>query len=338
MKRLKAICMIAVISITMVTGCASKQAETQTEQNPSISLEQPLTLDFVQTSRHDDSVNKFSMTYDKKPQNSLAITNAMIEMMLSLGLEDEMAGTAYAENNVLESLKASYDKVPVMSETYPSKEEILANNVDFIIGWGGDFNDKGVGSIDWLNEKGIKVYIPRAVEADATVDSIYEDFNNLGKIFGASDKAEQVNANIKQKLEEVSQKTAQVDKKVKVMGYDSASNGAVVIGKGINNEIINLAQGENIFADQEKAYPEVSWEEIVKRNPDAIIVLEYSVNTGGLTFEEKVKALKENPALKNVNAIKNNNFIKLDLAELYPGERTPLTVEKLAKSFYPEKF
>lgn len=338
MKRLKAICMIAVLSLTMITGCASKQAETQTEQNPSISLEQPLTLDFVQTSRHDDSVNKFSMTYDKKPQNSLAITNAMIEMMLSLGLENEMAGTAYAENNVLESLKASYDKVPVMSETYPSKEEILANNVDFIIGWGGDFNDKGVGSIDWLNEKGIKVYIPRAVEADATVDSIYEDFNNLGKIFGASDKADQVNANIKQKLEEVSQKTAQVDKKVKVMGYDSASNGAVVIGKGINNEIISLAQGENIFADQEKAYPEVSWEEIVKRNPDAIIVLEYSVNTGGLTFEEKVKALKENSALKNVNAIKNNNFIKLDLAELYPGERTPLTVEKLAKSFYPEKF
>ncbi|MGL5256881.1 MAG: ABC transporter substrate-binding protein [Proteocatella sp.] len=338
MKKLIVLCIIATLLLTLMTGCGDTANENIENEKLNIALENPLTLDFIQTSRHDDSVNKFSMTYDKTPQNSLAITNAMIEMMLSLGLENEMAGTAYAENNVLESLKPSYDKVPVMSETYPSKEEILANNVDFIIGWGGDFNDKGVGSLEWLNEKGIKVYIPRAVEADATVDSIYEDFSNLGKIFGASDKAEQVNANIKQKLEEVSQKTAQVDKKVKVMGYDSASNGAVVIGKGINNEIINLAQGENIFSDQEKAYPEVSWEEIVKRNPDAIIVLEYSVNTGGLTFEEKVKALKENSALKNVTAIKNNNFIKLELAELYPGERTPLTVEKLAKSFYPEKF
>lgn len=338
MKKLIVLCIVVTLLLTLMTGCGDTANENIENEKSNIALENPLTLDFIQTSRHDDSVNKFSMTYDKIPQNSLAITNAMIEMMLSLGLENEMAGTAYSENNVLESLKASYDKVPVMSETYPSKEQILAENVDFIIGWGGDFNDKGVGSLEWLNEKGIKVYIPRAVEANATVDSIYEDFNNLGKIFGASDKAEQVNANIKQKLEEVSQKTAQVDKKVKVMGYDSASNGAVVIGKGINNEIINLAQGENIFSDQEKAYPEVSWEEIVKRNPDAIIVLEYSVNTGGLTFEEKVKALKENSALKNVTAIKNNNFIKLELAELYPGERTPLTVEKLAKSFYPEKF
>ena len=39
-----------------------------------------LTLDFVQTNRHDDSVNKFSMTYDTKPTKSLAITNAMIDV------------------------------------------------------------------------------------------------------------------------------------------------------------------------------------------------------------------------------------------------------------------
>lgn len=338
MKRLITLCIVGVLSLTALIGCGSKSAENVENEQTTMSVKNPLTLDFVQTSRHDDSSNKFSMTYDKVPQNSLAITNAMIEMMLSLGLEDQMAGSAYAENNILESLKEAYSKVPVMSDTYPSKEQIIAEKVDFIIGWGGDFNDKGVGSIDWLEEKGIKAYIPRAVEADATVESIYEDFENLGKIFGIPDRAEEINSQIKQKLEEVSEKTSEVDKKVRVMGYDSASNGAVVIGKGINNEIIKLAQGENVFSDQEKAYPEVSWEEIIKRNPEVIIVLEYSVNTGGLTFEEKVSELKANAALKNVDAIKHDRFIKLDLAELYPGERTPLTVEKLAKSFYPEQF
>ena len=208
MKRLSALFMIAVLSFTIFTGCGSEKTEDEIKEPSSISLEQPLILDFVQTSRHDDTMNKFSVTYEKKPQNSLAITNAMIEMMLSLGLENEMAGTAYAENNILDSLKESYDKVPVMSETYPSKEQILANNVDFIIGWGGDFNDKGVGNIDWLNEKGIKVYIPRAVESDATIESIYEDFSNLGKIFGVSDKSDEINAEIKQKFDEISQKTA----------------------------------------------------------------------------------------------------------------------------------
>lgn len=116
----------------------------------------------------------------------------MIEMMLSMGLQDKMAGTAYAENNILPDLKPAYDKVPVMSKTYPSKEQILSNGVDFIIGWGGDFNDKGVGSIDWLNENKIKAYIPRSVSPDATVDSIYEDFKNLGMIFDKEDKAKEL--------------------------------------------------------------------------------------------------------------------------------------------------
>lgn len=337
-KKFLALGLSVFICLSGLVGCNSVDTNQEQTKKQEQTVEESLKLDFVQTSRHDDSVNKFSMVYDTKPKKSLAVTNAMIEMMLSLGLEDKMAGTSYAENNVLESLKPSYEKVPVMSKTYPSKEQIIANGVDFIIGWGGDFNDKGVGSIDWLNENNIKTYIPRSVESNATVDSIYEDFDNLGKIFDAEDKAQEVNNKIKTKLEEVNSKISNVDKKVKVMGYDSATNGAVVIGKGINNEIIKLAQGENIFGDIDKAYPEVTWEEVVKRNPDVMIVLEYSLETGGQTFEQKVKELKENPALQNINAIKNNRFIKLELVELYPGERVPLTVEKLAKEFYPENF
>ncbi len=51
------------------------------------------------------------------------------------------------------------------------------------------------------------------------------------------------------------------------------------------------------------------------------------METAEETFENKVKALKANPALKDVNAIKNNKFIKVELTELYPGERVPGTVK-----------
>ena len=310
-KRLIAITLSTLILVGGVTGCSSSKStntdkeSTKTEQ----SEKKPFKLDFVQTSRHDDSKNEFSMVYDKKPEKALAITNCMIEMMLSMGLEDKMAGTAYAENNILPSLKPAYDKVPVMSKTHPSKEQLLSEGVDFIISWGSSFNDKGVGSIDWLNENKIKAYIPRSGEANATLDSIYEDFTNLGIIFGKEDKAKEVNNKIKSELKNTTDKIKNVDKKVKVLGYDSGTDKAVVIGRGISNEIIKLAQGENIFADIDKTYPEVSMEEIVKRNPDVIMVLEYSVGNGGETFENKVKALKANPALKDVNAIKNNKFI-----------------------------
>lgn len=176
------------------------------------------------------------MTYDKKPEKALAIINCIIEMMLSMGLEDQMAGTAYAENNILPSLKSSYYKVPIMNKTHPSKEQLLWNGVDFIISWGSSFNDKGVGTIDWLNENNIKAYISRFWETNATIDSIYEDFNNLGIIFGKEDKAKKVNNKIKSELKETTDKIKDVNKKVKVLGYDSGTDKAVVIGKGISNE------------------------------------------------------------------------------------------------------
>lgn len=318
-------------ALIFLVGC-SKDTGKKDESSKS------LTLDFVQTNRHDDSVNKFSMTYDTKPTKALAITNAMIEMMLSLDLQKDMAGTAYAENNIWPPLKKAYDEVPVMGKTYPSKEQILANNVDFIIGWGGDFTDKGVGSIEWLKENNIKAYIPRSTDSNANIDSVYEDFRNLGIIFKTQDKADEVINKIKSELKETTSKIINIDEKVKVLGYDSGTDKAVVVGSGLSNDIIKLAQGENIFGDMDKTYPQVSIEEIVKRNPDVIMVLEYSTDNGGKTFEEKVKELKSNPALKDVNAVKNNRFIKVDLAELYPGERIPRTVKKLAEGFYPDKF
>ncbi|MCC5426134.1 ABC transporter substrate-binding protein [Clostridium botulinum] len=116
----------------------------------------------------------------------------MIEIMLSMGLEGQMAGTAYAENNILPSLKPAYNKILVMSKTHPFKEQLLSKSVDFIISWGSSFNDKSVCTIDWLNENKIKAYIQRSGETDATIDSIYEDFNNLGIIFGKEDKGKEV--------------------------------------------------------------------------------------------------------------------------------------------------
>ena len=48
--------------------------------------------------------------------------------------------------------------------------------------------------------------------------------------------------------------------------------------------------------------------------------------------------LRQNPQLQEVNAIKNNRFVIINLDEIYEGTRNAETVEKLAKSFYPEKF
>ena len=67
------------------------------------------------------------------------------------------------------------------------------------------------------------------------------------------------------------------------------------------------------------SFEEVSWEDVAKRNPDIILVHSYDQGDTSGTVEEKINSLKKNPALKNVTAIKNNNFVVVKLVEVFPG-------------------
>jgi ABC-type Fe3+-hydroxamate transport system substrate-binding protein len=50
--------------------------------------------------------------------------------------------------------------------------------------------------------------------------------------------------------------------------------------------------------------------------------------------EEKIEFLKNHPALKNVDAIKNNKIYVVGLADLSPGVRNPMVIEKMYGYFY----
>lgn len=66
------------------------------------------------------------------------------EMMLALGLEDQMAGTAFREDKVLPEQEAAYNKVKVLSEKWPSYEVLMAEEPDFVTGWPVSFSKRGI--------------------------------------------------------------------------------------------------------------------------------------------------------------------------------------------------
>ena len=49
------------------------------------------------------------------PTHAVSMSQATTEMMLQLGLEDKMAGTAFKEEEIYPPLQAAYDKVKVLS-------------------------------------------------------------------------------------------------------------------------------------------------------------------------------------------------------------------------------
>ena len=86
--------------------------------------------------------------------------------------------------------------------------------------------------------------------------------------------------------------------------------------------------------DMDTTWATVSWEEVVERAPEVIVINDY----GSTSLEEKIEELKENPALADVPAIRDGRITSVTLCESFASSMTGDTIEKFARSFHPDCF
>ena len=282
----------------------------------------------------DDGVYRKEIIVTKSPEKAVTLAQFMTETLLALGLEDKMTGTVLLNEEILPEYKKAYEKIPEleMGEGHSiSKESFVATEADFVSGWEQSITEEATGSLEELEERGVVPFVSSGLAPDATIESVYNDFILLGKIFEVSERAEKVVAKMKDEVKSIADKTKDIKDKPRVLIYDSGEGEAFVGGSGLPNNLIELAGGENIYKDLGQDYATVSFEDIVQKNPEIIVVTEYY---SGITGDEKIKFLKNNPALKDVDAVKNNRIYKIGLIDLAPGIRNSKAVGKLYNMFY----
>ena len=282
----------------------------------------------------DDGVYRKEIIVTKSPEKAVTLAQFMTETLLALGLEDKMTGTALLNEEILPEYKKAYEKIPEleMGEGHSiSKESFVATEADFVSGWEQSITEEATGSLEELEERGVVPFVSSGLAPDATIESVYNDFILLGKIFEVSERAEKVVAKMKDEVKNIADKTKDIKDRPRVLIYDSGEGEAFVGGSGLPNNLIELAGGENIYKDLGQDYATVSFEDIVQKNPEIIVVTEYY---SGITGDEKIKFLKNNPALKDVDAVKNNRIYKIGLIDLAPGIRNSKAVGKLYNMFY----
>ena len=67
------------------------------------------------------------------PQRVVAMTQGVTEMMLAMGLEDKMVGTAYLDDAIWPRYETAYKAIDVLSATYPNEAQITTVNADFLL-------------------------------------------------------------------------------------------------------------------------------------------------------------------------------------------------------------
>jgi iron complex transport system substrate-binding protein len=281
------------------------------------------------------------VTFDATPARAISNDVNLTEMMLALKLQDRMVGyTGISGWKTLdEGLREGVKELPELSPKYPTKEVLLNADADFYFaGWNYGMKVGGEVTPETLEPFGIKVYeltescIHIMAKNKPTMDDMFVDLLNLGKIFGVEDRAEALVAGYRMQLDAITTRIGGVDKPVRVFVYDSGTEKPFTSGRfGIPTAMIEAAGGVNILDDVEKSWTEVSWEPVIERNPEVVVI----VNYGDVTAEQKIAFMKENPAFKNLDAVKQDRFVVLEYVEATPGPRNVQAIDRLANAFHP---
>ncbi len=288
-----------------------------------------------------DSCNR-QVTFDAPPKAAISNDVNLTEMMLVLGLADRMVGyTGISGWKTLdEEMRAGVEALPELSSKYPSKEVIVGADADFFFaGWNYGMKVGGEVTPETLEPFGVKVYEPTEScihigEKDkVSIDDMYNDILNLGAIFGEDEKAQTLVDGYKAELAEFTATLETASDPLRVFVYDSGEDTPFTAGRyAMPTALIEAAGGQNIMDDFEKSWATVTWEEVVERNPEVVVI----VNYGDVTAEQKRAFMMNNPAFADLDAVKNDRFVVLEYVEATPGPRNINAVKKLASGFWGE--
>lgn len=284
------------------------------------------------------------VTFERAPQRVVVHDVSLASMLLSLELRERIVGyTGFGDSKprepwVLEALA----EVPQLASRYPSIETILDADADlFFAGWSYGMRVGGPVTPATLAPFGVPVYeltesCSRIMEQRrASLDDLYRDLSNLGRIFAVEARADAVVAGLRGRIEAVSQTLKQAQEKPQVFLYDSGEDRPTTSGRlGMPQALMDIAGGHNIMDDVAASWTQVNWESVVERDPEVILIVDY----GPRTWQQKRDFLLQHPALQEVRAIRDQRFVVLTYLEATPSVENALAIEKLAAALHPQLF
>lgn len=258
------------------------------------------------------------VTYDEVPEKIFTLDPQSAEFLIALGLGDRIVATwgMYSDDDLafvpqyaeeLKKIKRIGD-----DETWPPPvEQIAATEPDIVVTTyrlnipnyldanrlEKEFGIKAYSFTSYCNEQVMKDFAP-----------LFNDITNLGKIFDVSGKADDLIVDMQADLDEAAS-FMKGKPRYKVWQYAGEDPPYPVGGTGIPNAIMTLAGADNVFEDVEAVYAEVSWEQVVSRNPQ-VIWLQTAAGPGFIETEGALlKATTSNPGLAGVEGVAKKRFV-----------------------------
>ena len=322
---------IAAMALAL-TACGTSAAERASQSASASATASPGTAQQGGFPAEVDSCGE-KLHFDSAPKKVLILNGTGLPNLDALGVVDKLSLRAGDKNfgTGQEELQAKYNAIQAVASSEietggvkVSTEVGLENKVDLVIGY-----EEGVDR-EALKKAGVQLYSPAAFCPNysvkhATWDLIDTEVNNLASIFGVQDKAASV-------IEKRKADVDALDAKGKAAG---ATGIALYITPGQSNfyaygtssmvQPIFEANGlKNSYEDNTTRVFDGSMEDILKRNPDWIVLLSLEA-----TKEQTLDAFKSFNGADRLKAVTNNQVVVLPFSLTDPP--TTLSVKGAAQ-------
>jgi iron complex transport system substrate-binding protein len=270
----------------------------------------------------------FGATLFAQPQRIVSTAPSITEMLYALGLGDRVAGvTRFCRYPPEAQLKPK-----IGDYVNPNLEAIAALRPDLVI-----VQKNPVQLADRLR----RLHLNVLEIYQQNIGEIYESIRQVGDATGTGARAAVLTASIRDGLESVRARAARLEPTTMMLVVGRTPgrlDGLVVTGAtSYLNEVIGIAGGRNVFHDAQAAYPNVSLEEVLARDPRVIIDIGEMGDNMAVTEAQRRETIALWQRVPSLTAVREHRVFPVAIdGFLVPGPRVVDAARSLFELLHPE--
>jgi iron complex transport system substrate-binding protein len=252
------------------------------------------------------------------PLRIISLAPSVTEVIYLVGAEDRLIGVTTQCD-----WPAGAERKPKIGTLLnPNFELILEAKPDLVVASTAGNDEKAIYK---LAELGLPVF----VTAPRSVQGIFDATLQIGRITDRAAEGERVVAQAQERLREIKRRLAGLP--VTHAFFITWFDPLLAPGrKTFENDVLALADVVSISATTDEFYPRYSLEQVVARNPDAIITVMHQGSP--------LPDLRQIAGWRDLRAVRQGRIYVLDEVFQHPSPRFVDAVEELARELHPERF
>jgi iron complex transport system substrate-binding protein len=261
------------------------------------------------------------------PQRIVSTAPSITELLYALGLGDRVVGVT------------RFCRYPPEAQLKPKIGDYTSPNIEAIAALRPELVVIQTNPVHLANH--LTALKLRVLEIDQeNIAAIYKSIREVGIATGTERVATQLTDSIRDGLAKIRASVSALPR-VRMMFVIGRSpdrlDGLVVAGRASYlNEAIEVAGGENVFREAVAAYPAVSLEEVMARNPDVIVDMGDMSDTIGVTEAHKRSVVALWDRIPTLAAVKQHRVFAV-ASDIYvvPGPRVIDAAKAFAEMLHP---